>query len=155
LILDEARRPATTRAFEIDHAAVRDLLDFLPALYPGGREWLEGRLADIFVGRAVAVTMNVDDSLAGIAIGILKDSGRFKICTLFVRPEHRRTGVGAGLLDALLSTPESTSSSAVYITAAHTIRREIAPLLSSRGFTMIASVEDRYGAGRHEDVFAR
>lgn len=138
------------------HDEVREMLDFLPVLYPGGSEWLERRLCQVDDGTAVVHAVRADGGqLAGVMLGVLKPSGRFKISTLFVREEYRRRGVGGALLDAALVHARVRGAKETYITGATSIRAELAPLLASRSFTRVATEISRYGEGRDEDVFVR
>jgi len=143
------------RGLAPDEAAVRQLLDFLPVLYPDGFEWLTKRLGDVRRGDAMCVVAEHDGELVGIALGIIKPSGRFKLSTLYVSELHRRKGVGGRLLRHALHFAEARGASHVYITGAHTVRNELEPLLDGHGFRRVATEQDRYGAGRHEDVFVR
>jgi ribosomal protein S18 acetylase RimI-like enzyme len=132
---------------------IEDLLDFLPVLYPGGRNWLQRRLADVEAGRAYSDLRFLNNVLAGLSLGIGKPSGRFKISTLFVAPWARNQGIGASLLDGMIERATRLNASAVYITGASTVRSALEPLLISRGFRLVATEMNRYGKSRDEDVF--
>lgn len=138
------------------HSEVRELLDFLPVLYPGGEQWLDARLRLIDERKAVAhLVRDHAGTLVGVMLGIAKDAHRFKVSTLYVAPGHRGAGVGRTLLDAALLHAQQAECTEVYITGATTVRDELSPLLSSRGFVRIATERDRYGVGRDEDVYSR
>ena len=133
---------------------IEELLDFLPVLYPGGSAWLSRRMSDVARGRATALVAEVSGEMVGVALGILKASGRFKVSTLFVSPTHRGLGLGAELLDSMVVRARVVGANEVYITGAHSVRENLSPLLASRGFVLTATEANRYGQGRHEDVYS-
>lgn len=138
------------------HSDVRNLLDFLPVLYPGGEQWLDARLRLIDEGGAVAhLVRDSAGALIGVLLGIAKESRRFKVSTLYVAPGHRGTGIGRTLIDSALLHARQAECEEIYITGATTVRDELSPLLSSRGFVRVATEKDRYGVGRDEDVYSR
>jgi len=135
---------------------IRELLDFLPVLYPGGSEWLNKRLNQVEEGCADGrIVRATNGDLAGVVLGVLKPTGRYKISTLFVSPAHRRRGIGAALLDAALAKALDHGAHETYITGAASVRANLEPLLQSRAFRCVAVEQDRYGAGRDECVFVR
>ncbi len=134
---------------------ITDLLDFLPVLYPGGDFWLPKVLAEVESGTADGFEVRVGGTLAGVLLGCLKSSGKYKIRTLFVAPRFRGQGVGRSLLLAGLDAAKNRGARAVYITFAHTLDAEIAPLLQSEGFCEAGNAVNRYGIGRHEVVYDR
>lgn len=133
-------------------AALQNTLDFLPVLYPGGWEWLHSTFTEIEAGAASLTLRYVGDELVGVGIGKRKSGNRFKICTMFVAPDQRGRGLGKSILDEMLEIAGNSSS---YITGAHTVRDTLFPLLESRGFDLSHTVPNRYGSGRHEDVFLK
>lgn len=152
--------PVHSTTAEIDLASindeVRELLDFLPVLYPGGSAWLSKRLGQVEEGcadRQILRATNGD--IAGVMLGVLKPTGRYKISTLFVSPAHRRHGVGSALLDAAIEKAVDCGAHETYITGAVSVRADLEPLLQSRAFHCVAVEQDRYGAGRDECVFVR
>lgn len=134
--------------------SIEKLLDFLPVLYPGGSAWLSRRMDDVAMGRATALVAEVLGEVVGVALGILKPRGRFKVSTLFVSPPHQGHGLGAELLDSMLWRARVAGANEVYITGAHSVRENLSPLLVSRGFVLTATEANRYGQGRHEDVYS-
>lgn len=133
-----------------DAEAVTALLSDLD--YPGAQEWLARRLADVVAGRAsgAVVTGTIAGSVIGVVIVAPKPRG-LKICTLAVDPAHRRRGVGAALLDSAMETAR-TFDRPIYLTADAKQWPELAPLLTSRGFEVVAHLPDRYHHGRTEVV---
>ena len=134
---------------------VRELLDFLPVLYPGGEQWLERALNEVRSGEADGFEVRDNGELVGIVLGQLKPSGKYKLRTLFVAEQHRNNGIGRALLRAGIEAAENAGASAAYITFAHTITDEIKPLLDSERFEHLAYAPDRYGIGRDEIVSQR
>lgn len=135
---------------------VRGLLSFLPELYPGSGAWLDRRLELVADGKAFSHQVRTADGrLAGIVLGIPKDSRRFKISTLYVAKDHRGSGIGGVLIDAALLEAQSSDCSEIYITGASSVRDQLFPLLASRGFELISTAANRYGPGRDEDVYSR
>ena len=138
------------------HGEVQELLDFLPVLYPGGEKWLSSRLELIDEGKAVArLARDRSGKLIGVMLGIAKSSRRFKVSTLYVASGHGGKGIGRALLDSAFVHAQQAACNEIYITGATTIRRELSPLLMSHGFKRVATETNRYGTGRHEDVYSR
>lgn len=138
------------------HGDVQELLDFLPVLYPGGEQWLSSRLDLIDEGKAVAhLARDRSGRLIGVMLGIAKSSHRFKVSTLYVASEHRGKGIGRTLLESAFLHAQHAACNEIYITGSTTIRNELSPLLMSHGFKRVATEMNRYGTGRHEDVYSR
>jgi ribosomal protein S18 acetylase RimI-like enzyme len=154
--------PVTLRSLDArDLAAVGGLLTDLEVDYPGGRLWLANRLLDVVDGRAICDLAAVGGFIVGATIGTPKPHA-MKLSTIFVAPEWRRKGVGAALLDRFLAQAEARVADSgrelrveTYVTVAHHNWGQLAPLLSSRGFTETAVEFNRYGIGRHEIVATR
>lgn len=143
----------TLRTLVHSREALAKLLDFLPVLYPGGKEWLDRRLDDVERGDAHCILLYDGGELAGVSIGVLKPDNRFKICTLYVRPESRRVGGGSALLGEMLRISREHGGRETYITAAHTVSDELGRLLGAAGFSPVVTELHRYGDGRHETIF--
>ena len=134
---------------------VIELLDFLPVLYPGGDVWLPRALAEVEGGVADGFEVRVDGKLAGVLLGRIKSAGQYKIRTLFVAPAFRGRGLGRSLVQAGLRAAAHRGATHAYITFAHTLESQIAPLLKSEGFREEGNAINRYGVGRHEVVYTR
>jgi GNAT superfamily N-acetyltransferase len=134
---------------------VRELLDFLPLLYPGGADWLINRMNEIGSGQAEGTGISVDGRLIALTIAFHKPTNRMKLCTLFVSPEFRGQGIGRALLDASVARAYEIGAESVYITVAETVAHTIVPLLNSRNFATTDLVPDRYGPGRNELILNR
>lgn len=133
---------------------VRELLDFLPVLYPDGHSWLTKALREVACGDAEAIEIRNADRLVGILLGKLKGN-RYKVRTLFVAPDYRGRGLGRVLLQRGIDAARASSASFVYLTVADTMSEELAPLMKSEGFSQLALERNRYGIGRDELVFQR
>lgn len=133
-----------------EHSA---LLDFLPVLYPGGADWFARASEQVSCGTADAAEVRVAGEVAGVMLGVAKPSGRYKIRTLFVSPRFRGQGIGSALMGHAKRSAIQAGCSAVYVTAAKTIRSEFQPAVMAGGFTLIATSLNRYGPGRDEDVY--
>lgn len=133
---------------------VRELLDFLPVLYPEGHSWLAKALREVACGDADAFEIRSGDRLVGILLGKVKGN-RYKVRTLFVAPEYRGRGLGGDLLRRGIDAAYASGASFVYLTVADTMSDELAPLMRSEGFRQLALERNRYGIGRDELVFQR
>lgn len=143
-------------SLEVWQDEIRELLSFLPGLYPGSGAWLDARLELIAEEEAFSHQIRGHDgSLAGIVLGIAKDSRRFKVSTLYVAKDHRGEGIGGELIDAAILEAQRVNCTEIYITGASTVRDQLFPLLTSRGFELISTAADRYGTGRDEDIYSR
>lgn len=144
----------TSRAPEKWRERIAGLLDFLPVLYPGGDKWLTRRLTEVERGQAWCAVLDANGELAGVAIGVLKDDRRFKICTLFVRPEMRGQGGGSVLVSEMRRIALEVGATCSYVTVAHTLSDDLWRVLEPAGFQPDVTQLHRYGDGRHETVFS-
>lgn len=147
--------PASLRDYVwSDRAEVMGLLrPVLRELYPGGQAWLARRLDDIAAGRASCILATREAKVVGVAITTPKSTGRVKISTLYVIPTARGNGIGGQLLKEVLNRLRLRGVHDVYITAAHSVENQIRPLLQAYSFTKLYRVPNRYGLGRHEDIY--
>lgn len=129
------------------------LLDFLPVLYPGGHTWLRRALAEVDAGEADAIFAYVDGVLAGVCLGTTKPDDRYKIRTIFVLPRFRRCGVGRALIQRARRAAIDAGAVELYVTAASTLRNDFRPFAEVNGLNHVATAPNRYGVGRHEDVY--
>ncbi|PYY46417.1 hypothetical protein DEJ03_08010 [Curtobacterium sp. MCLR17_043] len=135
------------------HRELSTLLDFLPVLYPSGDVWLRRVLEEVAAGRADATVVYDDARVVGVFLGSPKPDGRYKIRTLFVDETHRRLGIGDELLRRAQRAAAAAGASEIYVTAATTIRPQFEPFVAGNEFVRLATMPDRYGPGRHEDVY--
>lgn len=125
----------------------------LGSLYPGGGSWLIGRLRDVADKRARCTLALVENKLVGVLIETPKAGKRVKISTLYVAESERGRGIAGKLLDSAINDLARKDVETAYITAAHTVSPEINRVLQARKFNWKGRALDRYGKGRHEDVF--
>ncbi len=135
------------------HRDLNALLDFLPVLYPGGDAWLRRVLKEVAAGRADAAVAYSGANLVGVFLGSPKPDGRYKVRTLFVDESHRRLGIGHELLGHAQRAAAAAGARELFVTAATTIRPQFEPFVAANGFVRLATMSDRYGPGRHEDVY--
>ena len=144
----------TARFFEhTDSSAVIETLDFLPVLYPSGVSWLRKTLREISIGDANCVVITHNEELIAIAVGKPKSSMRYKVSTLYVKPEYRSRGLGDLLMRHMHSCASNSGARTIYITAAHTVAPLVERVAISNAMTCVVTQLNRYGQGRHETVF--
>jgi ribosomal protein S18 acetylase RimI-like enzyme len=127
----------------------------LGRLYPRGERWLTARLQDVVSGQASAFVAGTAGTVSGAVILTPKGARRVKLSTVYVDPDARRHGVGASLMAAALRHAHQGGAEEMWVTVAHDVVHELAPLLRRAGFAQTALELDRYGPGRHEAVFTR
>jgi predicted GNAT family acetyltransferase len=138
----------------VDESCVVEMLGpVLGNLYPAGGSWLTRRLRDVAGKRARCIVAVAEGTLVGVLIETPKSRNRVKISTLYVTESRRGHGIAGRLLDCAIGHLLLQKVDTAYITAAHSISSEIGRVLLSRDFNWKYRVCDRYGQGRHEDVF--
>jgi GNAT superfamily N-acetyltransferase len=142
-------RPYTIR----DKVAVFTLLSDLPTLYPGGGVWLEKRLGEVQIGKAVCSLAVSTIGLIGVTIETPKGAHALKLSTIFVARSFRRLGAGSLLLGRCLDRWFATGVKHVHVTADQRRASSLLPLLESAGFAFAGVEYDRYGHGRNEVIF--
>lgn len=147
------RAPVIRRYSAADSGAVLSLLSFLPDYYPGGGAWLERRLLDIHCGRALATVVTIHTGVAGILIEKDKGARSTKICTLYVRHDCRRYGLGRALIAARMIDWLRASKEEVYLTARECVADGIARTTCSFGFYEVARIWERYRKNEYELVY--
>lgn len=154
---DRARikSPAKLRGYvQADRGEVMRLLTpVLRELYPAGEVWLARRLDDVAESQADCILATHDGKVVGVAIITPKKTGRVKLSTLYVTPTARGKGIGRQILKETLARLRSQGADEIYITAAHSVEDLIRPLLEAQGFIKLDRVPNRYGPGRHEDIY--
>jgi ribosomal protein S18 acetylase RimI-like enzyme len=138
----------------LDRDAVFQLLDFLPALYPRGFQWLDARLEEVLEGKARCTLIEMCTQIAGISIETPKARRTVKLSTIFVHPLFRGYGVGTALLTNCCGRWRDESIQRCYVTVDFKIARDLGNLLRRFSFEQTALIENRYGEGRHEVVFS-
>lgn len=131
-----------------------DLLDFLPILYPGGDSWLNKVNRELINSEADAFEIRLGGQLLAVAFGKPKPNNRYKLRTIFVSPAWRRHGFGKELMSAAFDAAQAAGANEIYVTAAESVRTEFGKFAISHGFAHVATLIERYGGGRNEDVYS-
>lgn len=119
--------------------------------YPGFEAWLNFTfLKNIPTGERKILVSHSEGFLTGLAL--LKDSEiEKKICTFFVLPDFRGSGVGSELMRQSLRYFGDTQ---VDITVSETRIHELRGLLNTSGFDLVAERSDVYVLGKKEFYFS-
>jgi GNAT superfamily N-acetyltransferase len=142
------------RSYEAsDRAAVFELLQFLPVLYPNGDAWLDKRLGEILNGRGRCTLARRPGQIVGITIETPKNLKSIKLSTIFVHHDFRARGIGTSLLASRVSEWRRESARQCYVTADFRIAEQLRSFLGRFSFEERAFLRNRYGEGRHEVVF--
>jgi ribosomal protein S18 acetylase RimI-like enzyme len=134
-------------------AVVRMLGPVLARFYPEGDAWLARRLGDVSHGRAGCIVATVGQEIVGAVIVTPKTATKVKISTLYVDPSARGNGIGERLLEQALAELSKESPKQIYITVPHVMTGSLEPTLKTNGFSWSTQVQNRYGPGRHEDIY--
>lgn len=131
----------------------------LDLLYPCGTRKFHNRLADVLAGEAsclVAWAAGLDDlpSIVGVAVSSPKSPARSKLSTIWVAESHRGTGIGTDLLAMSMDRWRSSGVERAHVTVRLSRVALLEPLMSKFNFRYVTTVDNRYGPGRHESVFA-
>lgn len=135
-----------------DLEQVQSLLAVLPELYPDGDVWLHRRLQDALDGRARCTLVEVDSTVAGVAIETPKAFDRLKLSTFLIADEHRNGGVGGSFIRFLRDRWVSERVNQVHVTVAESHHDQVQRVFEPVGFLTVAHEIDRYGPGRSEYV---
>ena len=142
------------RSYEAsDRAAVFELLEFLPVLYPKGHEWLDKRLGEVLNGRGRCTLAHRPGRIVGITIETPKTQTSIKLSTIFVHHDFRASGIGTSLLASRVALWRRESARQCYVTADFRIAEQLRSFLARFSFKERAFLRNRYGKGRHEVVF--
>lgn len=135
---------------KVSFPALNRLLSDVSPLYPNFDGWLNFTFRrEMLSGERSVVIAHDGNELLGAAL--LKDSEEEgKICTFFVTPSYREIKVGSELLDEALAKLDRNDS---FITVSEERKGELAPLLTSRGFSVMRSEKDLYRPGSTEYFF--
>lgn len=148
------QHPLLLRRFEAaDSQAVFSLLRELPTLYPGGGGWLRSRLADCASERAGCTVAEAAGHIVGVTLETPKGQTVRKLSTICVDPGARCQGIGTKLLRDRVENWIREGVDRAYVTVASSKAHALRPLLTSNGFAFTALEHDRYGEGRHEEIY--
>jgi N-acetylglutamate synthase-like GNAT family acetyltransferase len=124
----------------------------MEAAYPGSAGWMTRRLAELRAGTGRCLLARDEQGLCALAIQVPKGEGRIKLCSLWVREDLRRQGLGGALIERCLMGWHQDGAKEVYVTANEKALPFVAGLLTPRGFRIVASCPDRYRDGEVETV---
>ena len=125
----------------INFTELKMFLNDVAGLYPNFDGWLNFTFRRNLTSgqRKIALAHNGNE-IIGVAL-LKSDTFESKICTFYVDPAFRGMNIGSKLMDLSISTLDSPTT---FITVCDERKSELAPLLSSRGFTLERSVGGLY-----------
>lgn len=129
--------------------------EVVDSLYPDGWRHLRDKLETSLTGKPSAfVIARAAEQSSPLALAAEVDKGlhRRKLSTFWVAPDVRQLGLGTRLLDCRVSSWLHESLDSVTLTVRNERAFQLLPLLTSRGFRVIALDIDRYGPGADELV---
>lgn len=153
--MPNASQAVTVRRLTSLEKAVEVLVRPALALYPDSDEWYRRVKAKVAVGAADAFAVYSGEALAGVALGVLKSESAYKLRTFTVASEFRGRGLGALLLKAIEGRALSSGAEVIYVTTDARAKESFGSFVIDRGYSEVASVEDRYGVGRNELVYSK
>jgi len=143
-----------TRADRAHYSVVRDFLLGSESLYPGIDKWWDQRVVPgIGINQRVCHAALVDGELVGVSIG-KRASGSAKLCTLRVKDEYQREGVGEQLLHRTLRDLLDAGCERVHYTISERVLGQCSNFFTPYGFSMRSWASDRYVRGMDEFVFS-
>lgn len=138
----------------LENANFKALSHFLNAvspMYPDFSIWWNFTFRrGLSSGQRKIVLAHYGDQIVGVAL-LKKNMHESKICTFYIAPDFREMGVGGELMDLALETLDSNNT---FITVSDERQRQLAPLLSSRGFILVNSVDGLYRSKSSEHFYS-
>lgn len=133
--------------------AICSLLERHETIYPGITAWFRRRvLPEVSNGGRVVLGVQQEDEL--IAEAVLKLRGlRAKLCSFYVDPCARKSGVAADLLATALANVRSAGCTDIHFTIGEDGAQEHAGYFERFGFTMGANLGPRYRRGFDEWLY--
>lgn len=137
-------------AQEVNFAKLRTFLKDVSRLYPNFDAWLNFTfLRNLASGQRKIALAHNGNEIMGAAL-LKSDIFESKICTFYVDPAFRGMNIGSKLMDLSISTLDNPNT---FITVCDQRKSELAPLLSSRGFTLERSVNGLYHSHSSEHFY--
>lgn len=136
-----------------DRPALWRLLNFLPALYPGGGAWLDRRLVEVEAEKASCDLIVTGRTPVAVAIQTPKGARKLKLCTLYVAPRWRSARLGTALLAHVRLGWILAGMREAHVTVDTLRAPALERILLPAGFRRRVCLPDRYGAARSELVF--
>jgi ribosomal protein S18 acetylase RimI-like enzyme len=131
--------------------ALGHFLNSVSPMYPDFSIWLNFTFRrGLSSGQRKIVLAHYGDQVVGVAL-LKKNTLESKICTFYIAPNFREMGIGGDLMDIALETLDSQST---LITVSDERQKQLAPLLSSRGFMLINSVDGLYRPSSSEHFYS-
>jgi len=138
---------------EQDFRHIQSLLAETNDLYPGIEAWWANTVQpELRTGRRVALVLDEANSVKGVFIG--KRGRRAKVCTLRLRSESRRKGIGTLLLAEGLRQVTGPSTDEVHVTVSEAAEPGCPRFFESMGFWLAAVERNRYVHGVDEFVYS-
>jgi len=140
-------------AREQDFGAIRDFLIESSHLYPGIDLWWDSRVApEAKSGHRVILVIDDGLSLQGLFIG--KPGPSVKICTLRLREEVRRQGIGRALITEGFHSLLVPDAHTVRVTISEGAEEGCLAFFESIGFRRRAIERNRYRKGLDEFIYS-
>lgn len=134
----------------INFQKLRAFLVDVSGFYPNFDRWLNFKFCRNLASgqRKIALAHNGNE-IIGVAL-LKSDTFESKICTFYVDPAFRGMNIGSKLMDLSISALDNPNT---FITVCDERNSELAPLLSSRGFTLERSVDGLYYSHSSEHFY--
>lgn len=134
----------------IDYQNLRAFLVDVSGFYPNFDGWLNFKFCrNLASGQRKIILAHNGNEIIGAAL-LKSDNLESKICTFYVDPAFRGMNIGSKLMDLSISTLDNPNT---FITVCDERKSELAPLLSSRGFTLERSVDGLYHSHSSEHFY--
>jgi GNAT superfamily N-acetyltransferase len=135
---------------DVNFAKLRTFLMDVSVLYPNFDAWLNFTfLRNLASGQRKIALAHNGNEIIGAAL-LKSDTFESKICTFYVDPAFRGMSIGSKLMDLSISTLDNPNT---FITVCDQRKSELAPLLSSRGFTLERSIDGLYHSHSSEHFY--
>lgn len=134
-------------------AELRSMLERHDGLYPGISVWFRRRvLPEICGGGRIVLCVEFEERIVAEAILKLRGASA-KLCSFYVEPGVRRTGVAADLLATALARARARRCSDIHFTIGEDGAGEHARYFEQFGFSFCGSLGQRYRKGVDEWVY--
>jgi len=137
-----------------DRTQIFWLLPRLASTYPGGLEWLDGKLHAARDGLVTCLVATLANRAIGVLIESPKGARAAKLSTLAVAAPFRRLQIGTQLVAIRKSVWCMNEIEKIHVTMEADLAPSVGPFFARFGFTETAWCVDRYGPGRDELVMS-
>lgn len=123
-------------------------------LYPAGKTRMAERLRNAVDGYSTARVVRESSTAVPVALSSEAEKGRrsVKVCTFWVHPQHRRSGIGTLLLEERVESWLHRGVENAHVTVRSARADSLFALFQKVGFRYAAVEPDRYGDGEDEVV---